>query len=166
MRWAGNVGTGFTAKVLSTIYEQLEALTVKKSPFNKHEEIPAVTWVKPTLVCAVKYSGWGSDNHLRAPSFWGFAPTLKRVTVCAISGPSSPQQVDDAKLLPSTKAEVVIELGGHQLKFTNLNKVFYPADGFTKRDVINYYHDVAQLLVPHLKGRPLSTEAISERHRR
>lgn len=157
LRWAGNVGTGFTGKVLSTIFEQLQPLTIKKSPFNKDEEIPAVTWVKPSLVCAVKYSGWGSDNHLRAPSFLGLRPDLEaRDCVREQAGPSTSQQVDDAKLLPSTKAEVVIELGDHQLKFTNLNKVFYPADGFTKRDVINYYHDVSPLLVPHLKGRPLS----------
>jgi len=63
---------------------------------------------------------------------------------------------DDAKLLPSDKKEVLTEIGGHSLKFTNLDKVFYPRDGYTKRDVINYYHDVAPFLVPHLKGRPLS----------
>jgi bifunctional non-homologous end joining protein LigD len=45
---------------------------------------------------------------------------------------------------------------GRQLKFTNLKKVFYPADGYTKRDVINFYAAVADLLVPHLQGRPLS----------
>ena len=38
----------------------------------------------------------------------------------------------------------------------NLNNVFYPADGYTKRDVINFYAAVADLLVPHLQARPLS----------
>jgi bifunctional non-homologous end joining protein LigD len=59
-------------------------------------------------------------------------------------------------LLPAGKTEVILEIGGRQLKFTNLKKIFYPADGYTKRDVINYYRDVAPLLVPHLAGRPLS----------
>jgi bifunctional non-homologous end joining protein LigD len=157
LRWAGNVGTGFTAKLLSEIYEQLQGLTIKKSPLNGDEEIPTVTWVKPELVCAVKYSGWGADGHLRAPVFLGLRPDLEaRDCVREESSIASAQPVDDAKLLPSTKAEVTMPVGGRQLKFTNLNKVFYPADGFTKRDVINYYHDIASLLVPHLKGRPLS----------
>ena len=42
------------------------------------------------------------------------------------------------------------------MKFTNLKKVFYPAEGYTKRDVLNYYDGVAGLILPHLKDRPLS----------
>ena len=42
------------------------------------------------------------------------------------------------------------------MKFTNLNKIFYPNEGYTKRDVINYYDSVAELILPHLKDRPLS----------
>ena len=44
----------------------------------------------------------------------------------------------------------------HSLKFTNLNKVFYPAEGIVKRDLLNYYDAVADLILPHLKDRPLS----------
>ena len=62
---------------------------------------------------------------------------------------------------PPDKTEATLKVGRHSLKFTNLNKVFYPADGFTKRDVIGYYHDVATLLVPHLAGRPLSLKRYS-----
>ena len=61
-----------------------------------------------------------------------------------------------AKLLPPKQAEIILSIEGRQLKFTNLNKIFYPQQGYTKRDVINYYDAVAPLLVPHLKDRPLS----------
>ena len=47
-------------------------------------------------------------------------------------------------------------IDGHRLKFTNLNKVFYPKDGYSKRDLLNYYDAVAPLIIPHLKDRPLS----------
>ena len=47
-------------------------------------------------------------------------------------------------------------IDGHTLKFTNLGKVFYPDEGYTKRDVLNYYERVARLIVPHLQDRPLS----------
>ena len=157
LRWAGNVGSGFTEKLLSDIDQLLQPLTTKKTAMVADQEIPSVTWVKPQLVCSVKYSGWGSDNHLRAPVFLGLRPDLEPdECVREISEAAPAAVVDDAKLLPADKAEVSKEIGGRTLKFTNLNKVFYPADGFTKRDVINYYHDVASLLVPHLKDRPLS----------
>src|SRR6202000_1703691 len=61
-----------------------------------------------------------------------------------------------AHLLPPENAEAALPIEGHRLKFSNLNKVFYPADGYSKRDVINFYAAVADLLVPHLQGRPLS----------
>ena len=52
--------------------------------------------------------------------------------------------------------EVSLTIDRHALKFTNLNKVFYPAEGIVKRDLLNYYDAVAGLILPHLKDRPLS----------
>ena len=57
---------------------------------------------------------------------------------------------------PDSPAEVLLDIEGHRLKLTNLNKVFYPGEGITKRDVINYYDAVAPLILPHLRDRPLS----------
>jgi bifunctional non-homologous end joining protein LigD len=50
----------------------------------------------------------------------------------------------------------MLDIDGHRLKFTNLPKVYFPGEGYTKRDLLNYYDAVAPLLVPHLKDRPLS----------
>src|SRR5207248_8924610 len=74
----------------------------------------------------------------------------REVAVTALSTAEIP------KLLPPKQAEIILSIEGRSLKFTNLNKVFYPQQGYTKRDVINYYDAVAPLLVPHLKDRPLS----------
>ncbi len=157
LQWAGNVGSGFTGKSLSEIHLQLEKLASKKRLFALPTEVGDVTWIKPSLVCSVRYTGWGADNHLRAPVFAGMRPDLEAGDcVCEIANISPAPPADDARLLPAGKAEAALEVGGRRLKFTNLNKLFYPADGYTKRDVINYYHDVAPLLVPHLAGRPLS----------
>ena len=49
------------------------------------------------------------------------------------------------------------------LKFTNLKKVYYPDEGYTKRDVLNYYNGVADLILPHLKDRPLSLKRYPNR---
>ena len=59
-------------------------------------------------------------------------------------------------LLSAETTEQSLTIEGRRLKFTNLKKVFYPAEGYSKRDVINFYAAVSDLLVPHLKSRPLS----------
>ena len=156
--WAGNVGTGFTDKSIADIHAQLKPLARKQSPFATKEDVgEVVTWLEPKLVCSVRYTGWGADNHLRAPVFVGMRPDIDpQDCVRDPIGAVPAEAALEAKFLPDDKAEVTLNVGGRSLKFTNLNKVLYPADGYTKRDVINYYHDIAPLLVPHLAGRPLS----------
>jgi bifunctional non-homologous end joining protein LigD len=50
----------------------------------------------------------------------------------------------------------IIEIQGRQLKLSNLEKVLYPATGFTKKDVIDYYIRIAPAIIPHLSGRALT----------
>ena len=54
----------------------------------------------------------------------------------------------------SKKAELIVE--GRTLVVSNLDKVLYPKDGFTKGELINYYIRIAPVLLPHLKDRPLT----------
>jgi bifunctional non-homologous end joining protein LigD len=49
-----------------------------------------------------------------------------------------------------------ISVGGHKLEVSNLDKVFYPKVGFTKGDLIDYYRSISEVLLPHLKGRPVT----------
>ena len=155
LTWAGNVGTGFTDKSLKQIYGELQKLITTKRPFGDDIPVDDVTWLKPQLVCSVRYTGWGGDNHLRAPVFIGLRPD-RDPRECVRNAGVSPATPDSPELFSADKSEVVLEIGGRSLKFTNLKKVFYPAEGYTKRDVIQYYHDIAPLIVPHLAGRPLS----------
>ncbi|MDQ6748829.1 MAG: non-homologous end-joining DNA ligase [Candidatus Dormibacteraeota bacterium] len=53
-------------------------------------------------------------------------------------------------------AGIDVEVGGRQLRLSNLEKVFYPQSGFTKAEVIDYYTRIGPVLVPHMKGRPLT----------
>lgn len=50
----------------------------------------------------------------------------------------------------------VRKICGHELKFTHLSKVYWPAEGYTKRDLLNYYYQVAEYILPYLKDRPQS----------
>jgi bifunctional non-homologous end joining protein LigD len=58
-------------------------------------------------------------------------------------------------LNPTDETQVRI-VNGHELKFTNLSKVYWPKEGYTKRDMLNYYYQIAPYLLPYLKDRPQS----------
>jgi DNA ligase D-like protein (predicted polymerase)/DNA ligase D-like protein (predicted 3'-phosphoesterase) len=57
---------------------------------------------------------------------------------------------------PAPSAPIVVRVEDRHLKLTNLEKVLYPEDGFTKGQVIDYYRQVAPVLLPHLADRPLT----------
>jgi bifunctional non-homologous end joining protein LigD len=56
----------------------------------------------------------------------------------------------------SPRRTVEVEIDGRRLELSNLDKVFYPATGFTKGQVLDYYGRIAPALLPHLRGRPLT----------
>lgn len=145
LRWAGNVGTGFDQRMMRIIYDKLAPLAMKTCPLEPEKGLPkkGVTWVHPQVMCEVKFASWTEDRKLRAPVFAGLRDD--------INPPAAHEPLLDASL-----AEAILKIDGHQLKFTNLNKIYFPRDGYTKRDLLNYYDAVASLLVPHLKGRPMS----------
>jgi bifunctional non-homologous end joining protein LigD len=165
LEYCGNVGSGFNNTSLSALGKKLEKLEVAKSPFSPAPKIPGkTTWVKPELVCEVKFNHWTRDHRLRAPVFLGMRDDIsaKEVvrevdgTEVSDSEASAAQPAARPKLLSADKAEVILNVDGKPLKFTNLNKVFYPREKYTKRDVLNYYDAVADLILPYLKDRPLS----------
>jgi len=150
LRWAGNVGTGFDQKSLADLHARMRPLIVKECPFAERPKPDrGMTWLRPELVCQVKFANWTQDGRLRAPVFLGLRTDVAARQVAMETG--TPQD-----LLPAEAKEAALEIDGHSLKFTNLGKVFYPDEGYTKRDVLNYYDAVAGLILPHLKDRPLS----------
>jgi len=161
--WAGNVGTGFDRKMMELIHSKLAPLATGKCPLEPDKNLPReVTWVRPELVCEIKFSNWTEDGRLRAPVFLGLRPDIDP-TECvreqAETGDQEEAPEENAvkpALLDPAAAEAAPVVDGRQLKLTNLNKIFYPKDGYTKRDLLNYYDAVAPFLVPHLKDRPLS----------
>jgi bifunctional non-homologous end joining protein LigD len=158
--YAGNVGSGFTEESLKAVYQKMQPLVTNKSPLSVvPKDIGQVTWIKPELVCMVRYTSWTDDVRLRAPVFLGLRTDQfpqDCVREMAVQPAPTAEKASRQPLLPETQNEVVLTIEDRRLKFTNLNKVFYPQEGYTKRDVINFYAGVAALLVPHLKGRPLS----------
>jgi bifunctional non-homologous end joining protein LigD len=61
----------------------------------------------------------------------------------------------EKELAGGSAEEMFAEVDGRRLRLTNLNKVYFPEDGITKRDLLVYYTSIAPLLLPFLKDRPL-----------
>lgn len=160
-RHAGQVGTGFDQKLMKTIYERLKPLITKTSPLEKKPRIKDVTWVRPEIVCQVRFLEWTSDGMLRAPVFAGLREdkspdeVVREEVLIEEPAPEEPPQTAPAALDLSGR-EVITEIDGHRLKFTNLDKIFFPKQSWKKRDLLDFYDRVAPWLLPHLKDRPLS----------
>jgi bifunctional non-homologous end joining protein LigD len=142
--WVGNVGTGFNEKTIAELLAKLRPLEREASPFSAVPKMPKVrkgdvVWVEPKLVCEVEFLEWTHDGHLRAPSFQGLR---------------------DDKSARAVRREEPALMEDPGLKLSNLDKLFWPEDDpsgpITKGDLIDYYRQVAPVLVPHLAGRPFT----------
>jgi bifunctional non-homologous end joining protein LigD len=163
--YSGHTGTGFNNESLKQLYERLQKLIVKTSPF---ETVPKtnmpVTWTKPELVCEIKYSEITKDGIYRHPVFVAIRED-KEPEDTDSSSDKSTQTIKKSKEMKaktssqkeeSQEKEKEITLDKHKLKLTNQDKIYFPKDGITKGDVIEYYQSVASYILPYLKNRPLS----------
>ena len=165
LRHAGQVGTGFDQKKMKAMYDRLTPLITKTMPLatkpHIREGLKNVTWVKPEVVCQVRFHEWTKDGMLRAPVYVGMredkAPEeVVRETATPQEAAPAPQQDPTESSLDLSGREVTAEIDGHRLKFSNLDKIFFPKDGWKKRDLLAFYDAVSEWLLPHLADRPLS----------
>jgi bifunctional non-homologous end joining protein LigD len=138
----GRAGGGFDDHTLAEVFNQLKPLITPKSSLK---EIPAEvrksTWVRPKLVCEVRFNEWTSARQLRAPIFQGLRDDI---------------DAEDCKFEDSVpEKKLSIPEMVTRVELTNQDKVYWPEDGFTKGDLIRFYDRIAPFLVPHLLDRPL-----------
>jgi len=145
LRWAGNVGTGFTDDEIQRILVRLRPLERKTSPFVEPPKMPrvrrdAVVWVEPTVVAEVRFTEWTHEGRLRAPVYLGLREDKAAAEV----------RRERASLPPE------IRRGRRTLALSNVDKVFWLDEGITKGDLLAYYREIAPVLVPHLRHRPFT----------
>jgi bifunctional non-homologous end joining protein LigD len=180
----GPVGTGFSTSFQEELLKKMKPLETPKCPFrvvpdyNKPSRFrpnppkAEVTWLKPKLVCEISYRELTKDGAIRHPSFKGLredknAKDIKRETETPVGNVVKEEKVlKEKKLLsaPGKKERKTLlnpkeetqtrNIGGHELKFTNLSKIFWPKEKVTKRDMLNYYYQVAPFMLPYMKDRP------------
>ena len=181
--YTGKIGTGFNIKTQKEMLVLFEPLIVSKSFFNTEPDInkpsryrpnpphAKATWIKPALICEVSYTEMTSDGVMRHPSFEGMRED-KKVKEVTLEREKNIEEIvgNDLKkrhlepikgskrkaLLNSTDQTQARKVNGHELKFSNLSKIYWPIEKITKRELINYYYQVAPYILPYLKNRPQS----------
>ncbi|MBK0379970.1 DNA ligase D [Mucilaginibacter segetis] len=148
----------------------------KPSRFRPNPPNAKATWLKPELVCEVSFTEVTGDGVFRHPSFQGMRED-KNAREVVREAEADTEDVVDEKVASKQQAHPMIKppgektkrtllnpneetqikkICGHDLKFTHLSKLYWPEDGITKRDMFNYYYQVAEYILPYLKDRPQS----------
>ncbi len=158
LRHVGQVGTGFDQKQMKAIYERLVPLITKTNPLAKRPRVKGATWVRPEVMCQVRFTERTPDGMLRAPVFVTLRDDKSPPQIVEPAVEETPEVESEPRTngLDLSGREATVEIDGHRLKFTNLDKVFFPKDGWKKRDLLSFYDRVSEWLLPHLKDRPLS----------
>ncbi len=166
--YCGRAGSGFAEEQLVTLRAALEA---------DRRDSPACTgplpadrghvWVEPRLVAEVRYLTWTDEGLLRQPVFIRLRDDKQPVgdarchpAVASRRAPRSPGDepgTDEAPADPSGPARRR-SLGmtrSRRVPFSNLTKVFWPGEGYTKGDLIEYYRAISPWLLPYLRDRLL-----------
>lgn len=150
LKYAGHTGTGFNQASLKEIYAQLKPLITKQSPFTEAVKTNApVTWVKPVLIAEIKFTEWTNDGKMRHPVFLRLR-TDKKLNEITM------ENLKTAKPTEASGNEKQLVFGKTKVKLTNLNKIFWPDEGITKGMLIDYYQQMADVILPYLKDRPQS----------
>jgi len=181
--YTGKIGTGFNIKTQKEMLAQFEPLITDKPQFSSEPDInkpsrfrpnpprAKATWLKPQLVCEVSFAEMTSDGVMRHPSFEGMRGDKKAKEVVLEKEKSTKELIEKNEiekyvtppkggkrktLLNPTDETQGRKVNGNDLKFTNLSKIYWPIEKITKRDLINYYYQVAPYILPYLKNRPQS----------
>jgi bifunctional non-homologous end joining protein LigD len=178
--YAGKIGTGFDNRVLRDLKKRLGALEQDSPPFAERPQgVGRAHWVKPELVAQVSFSEWTDDGRMRHPAFQGLRDD-KSATSVVRERPSIVEDVVEPRLpsasssrrtaRPRAKAAAPapakLEAAADKravasreaivagVRLTHADRVLYPPQGTTKRELALFYESIAAWILPHLQGRP------------
>jgi bifunctional non-homologous end joining protein LigD len=151
LTYAGKVGTGFSAASLKELHRKLAPLRREKPAFAnapRGAEARQATWVAPKLVAEIGFTETTSDGLLRHPTFKGLRDDkpAREVELETAMPLEAEQKADASPQPPSAK--------GYPL--THPDKVLYPEQGITKKELLDYYALVSERMLPHVANRPLT----------
>ncbi len=157
--YIGNCGTGFNDDSLKELHGSFSKLIRKTKPFPAAVKIAKareVTWLSPKLVCDVYYSEWTMDRHLRHPVYKGLrADKSAEETKLEVI---EPQETEKGSAIEKEKLanEKELVFGKKKVSLTNLNKIYWPKEQISKGEMLSYYEQIADFILPYLKDKPIS----------
>jgi bifunctional non-homologous end joining protein LigD len=168
--YAGRVGTGFNESLLRELKSLLDPIVRRDPPCAgpcfapgldplPSENIPetsTTTWVDPVHVCEVRFREWTPDGLLRHSAFLRMR-TDKLPHECErqdwrIEGEEPAPIIAAALELPPPPPKPAVQ---KTINFSNPTKIYWPAEGYTKGDLIEYYRGISRWLLPYLRNRPV-----------
>lgn len=142
LRFAGKVGTGFDESEIARLLKRMKPLERKTPPIETSREAAKGThWLEPKLVCEVAFSEMTSEGALRHPSYVGLREDKKPEAV-VVETPATTSMAENR-----SKDLVTI---------TNRDRVLFPETKTTKGELADYYHTVADIMLPWVTERPVS----------
>ncbi|MFZ0657748.1 MAG: DNA ligase D [Candidatus Binataceae bacterium] len=166
LRYTDKVGTGFNHDMLRKLHAMLLERAQSNSPFRKaqpDEPSPAAKglhFVRPELVGKIRFSEWTDHGGVRQPSFLGLVESGDP-RQCLYEGPGEPPNLAAEAIVDLGVGEKPETLGGNGkpgkpvATVTNPEKVFWPKEKYTKRDLVAYYRSISKWMLPYLKDRPV-----------
>ncbi|MFJ1269179.1 DNA ligase D [Legionella lytica] len=146
--FTGNVGTGFTEKSLNEINKLLKENKASKNPFNsKPPGYTTAHWLEPNLVCEVEFTEWTTEGHIRHPSFKGIRLDKKARNV---------RREVETPLKEIKKEKNSSQKSEAPFVITHPDKILYPEDKITKKDLLTYYETISDYILPYISLRPLT----------
>ncbi len=163
LRYGGKVGTGFKEQDLVALMARLAPLERKTSPFGAGTKPPkGAIFVKPQLVAEIEFRQMTKEGMVRHGAFKGLREDkpAEEVVLEQATDPQGERLTATAVKRARSKAAVTVE--DRELDLSNLDKVLYPQTGFTKGELIDWYARIGEVLLPHLRGRPLTLKRYPE----
>jgi len=166
--YAGKVGTGYSADKAKRVLPHLKKLKTDESPFigpNAPKRGAGIHWVKPELVAEVEFAGWTPDGMVRQAAFKDLRldKPAKDVTAETAADPEevempAPKAKAKSKAAPKSGSSAKPEILG--ITISNPQKAMWPDAGdrkpVTKLDLAQYYEEIGDWMLPHIKGIPCS----------
>lgn len=160
-RYRGRVGSGLDDTLIKRLLADFKKIerTTSIAIGEPIEDGSARHFVEPKLVVSVRYLHWTEDGRLRQPTFRGIRPDVtpeacraapldERIEQALHEAPPSAATGTTPRNAPTTGRT-------ERVKLSNEKKVFWPEEGYTKGDLLQYYESIAEVMLPHLADRPV-----------
>jgi bifunctional non-homologous end joining protein LigD len=160
--YSGKVGTGFNEDSLKDMHARLQKLERKTSPFQNLPKEKNAHWVTPALVAQIKYTEWTETGSLRHPVFIALRndknpKEVIREKAAELSPENKNVKKSKTESKKTAKAKAMKKgFDTDKVEISNPDKVFWPKEGYTKGDVIAYYDQMAEYVLPYITDRPQS----------